>query len=825
MKKYIFLLLLLGFLIPTGTAQAAGTPVFNGSTILYKETGCGTSYPISNVGATPAWTDGSLATSSAISNGGCAYGGFGTVKNIDGYLVRLTTGATDRNMVIRFFDETKNLISTINGTMKGSSTTTDITPTNAYFFTITNTHGSSTTVFEVQLYEAPDTTAPAAPVLSASGANMSINLSWTIPADIDITSYQIFRGSTLITTITGRSNNLYTVTGLAPQSYNHTIKAVDASGNLSVSSNTATATATDTTPPTTPTNLVTNAIDNGMSLTWFPSTDNHMVSGYQVFLNGVLNQTVTTTTATVTSLINGTSYNFSVKAVDASGNLSGSISKNATPADNVSPLLNSDITPGTITDDTIEINFAASPSSDNLFYHVTRNNFSTYTTINHTTATSYSNTFTGLSSGATYTIKVRAVDDDGNYSIAKSINLTTTTTAPVTPSGLSISELDNELILSWSANTETDLSGYKVYLIGTAAPIATITQPTTTFEHTGLSNGVSKSYQITAYDIHGNESFQTAVISGTPVDLFPPFDVGGISTTSFTEYTYTFSWDPSPSSDIESYKIYKNSSLVDTQPHTGAPNYTYTATDLTPGITYIYKVNPVDDDGNELTTGTVGTIDVATIGTAPGAPTGLNATPAIGEIELSWFPNTETDLEGYKIYKLSGGSYTLLETTDLTSYTFTTSLDSDFSFVVAAYDVGGTISSYSGVITAAAIPSTPPPPFAGMVTPISGSAIVESGVSIVGAIKWILLIVLALIFAARYINTSKKAIGTNGTKKETTEQTEKPEKPLTKREKEQKRNRVKQEREKAKKEKTRVTTLNRDLRKKMSKSLGYKIYK
>jgi uncharacterized protein HemX len=112
-----------------------------------------------------------------------------------------------------------------------------------------------------------------------------------------------------------------------------------------------------------------------------------------------------------------------------------------------------------------------------------------------------------------------------------------------------------------------------------------------------------------------------------------------------------------------------------------------------------------------------------------------------------------------------------------------------------------------------------------MVTPISGSAIVESGVSIVGAIKWILLIVLALIFAARYINTSKKAIGTNGTKKETTEQTEKLEKPLTKREKEQERNRVKQEREKAKKEKTRVTTLNRDLRKKMSKSLGYKIYK
>jgi hypothetical protein len=825
MKKYIFLLLLLGFLIPTGTAQAAGTPVFSGSTILYKETGCGTSYPTTNVGATPAWTDGSLATASAISNGGCAYGGFGTVKNIDGYLVRLITGATDRNMVIRFFDETKNLIATFGGTMKGSNTATDITPTNAYFFTITNTHGSSTSVFEVQLYESPDTTAPAAPVLSAAGANMSINLTWTVPADIDVTSYRIFRGPTLITTITGRSNKSYTVTGLTPQSYNHTIKAVDASGNVSVSSNVATATATDTTPPTTPTNLVTNAIDNGMSLTWFPSTDNHMVSEYQVFLNGVLNQTVTTTTATVTSLLNGTSYNFSVKAEDASGNLSGSISKNATPADNVSPLLSADITPGTITDDSIEINFAASPSSDNEFYHVTRNNFSTYTTINHTTATSYSNTFTGLSSGANYTIKVRAVDDDGNYSIAKSINLTTTTTAPATPSGLSISELDNELILSWSANTETDLSGYKVYLIGTAAPIATITQPTTTFEHTGLSNGVSKSYQITAFDVHFNESFKTAVISGTPVDLFPPFDVGGISTTSFTEYTYTFSWDPSPSSDIESYKIYKNSNLVMTEPHTLAPNYSYTATGLTPGINYIYKVNPVDDDGNELTTGTVGTIDVATIGIAPAAPTGLNATPAIGEIELSWTANTESDLEGYKVYKLSGGTYTLIATTGLTSYTFTTSLDSDFSFVVAAYDVGGTISSYSGVITAAAIPSTPPPPFAGMVTPISGSAIVESGVSIVGAIKWILLIVLALIFATRYINTSKKAIGTNGTKKETTEQTEKTEKPLTKREKEQKRNRVKQEREKAKKEKTRVTTLNRDLRKKMSKSLGYKIYK
>jgi hypothetical protein len=246
-----------------------------------------------------------------------------------------------------------------------------------------------------------------------------------------------------------------------------------------------------------------------------------------------------------------------------------------------------------------------------------------------------------------------------------------------------------------------------------------------------------------------------------------------------------------------------------------------------PGITYIYKVNPVDDDGNELTTGTVGTIDVATIGTAPAAPTGLTATPAIGEIELTWTANTESDLQGYKVYKLSGGIYTLLETTDLTSYTFTTNLDSDFSFVVAAFDIGGTISSYSGVITAAAIPTTTPPPFAGMVEPITGSAVVESGMSLFNAIKWILLILLALWFAKKYFETSKKA-GEKTEKnnnKEEKQEPKKPEKPLTKREKEQERNRVKREREKAKKEKTRVTTLNRDLRKKMSKSLGYKVYK
>ena len=83
-----------------------------------------------------------------------------------------------------------------------------------------------------------DTTAPTAPTsLTASGTTQTTtNLSWTASTDnVAVTGYDVYRGTTLVTTVTGTS---YTATGLtAATAYTFSVKAKDAAGNISASSN------------------------------------------------------------------------------------------------------------------------------------------------------------------------------------------------------------------------------------------------------------------------------------------------------------------------------------------------------------------------------------------------------------------------------------------------------------------------------------------------------------------------------------------------------------------------------------------------------------
>ncbi len=98
-----------------------------------------------------------------------------------------------------------------------------------------------------------DTQAPTAPAnLTTSALSSSqINLSWSASTDnVGVSGYQVFRGGTLVGSPSGTSFN---DTGLnASTSYSYTVKAIDAAGNLSASSNTASAT---TSPISTNTNL------------------------------------------------------------------------------------------------------------------------------------------------------------------------------------------------------------------------------------------------------------------------------------------------------------------------------------------------------------------------------------------------------------------------------------------------------------------------------------------------------------------------------------------------------------------------------------------
>jgi chitodextrinase len=195
--------------------------------------------------------------------------------------------------------------------------------TNHIFFDVSNTN------FTITAGPVGDTIAPTAPTLSASGTTQTTtNLSWSGATDnVGVTGYDVYRGSTLLGSTTSTA---YAVTGLtASTAYTFSVKAKDAAGNISVSSNTVSITtlanAGDTTAPSTPTSLTASGTtQTTTTLNWTASTDNVGVTGYDIYSGASLLGNVAGTSANITGLVASTSYTFSVKAKDAAGNTSAS---------------------------------------------------------------------------------------------------------------------------------------------------------------------------------------------------------------------------------------------------------------------------------------------------------------------------------------------------------------------------------------------------------------------------------------------------------------------------------------------------------------------
>lgn len=111
-----------------------------------------------------------------------------------------------------------------------------------------------------------DITAPSIPLNLTSNAKTatSVSLTWTASTDnIGVTGYEVYRGTTLVTTATSTT---YNVTGLtASTAYSFSIKAKDAAGNKSASSSSLSVTTNATTTTPTKTELYLSEYVEGSS--------------------------------------------------------------------------------------------------------------------------------------------------------------------------------------------------------------------------------------------------------------------------------------------------------------------------------------------------------------------------------------------------------------------------------------------------------------------------------------------------------------------------------------------------------------------------------
>jgi len=188
-------------------------------------------------------------------------------------------------------------------TIPNSSTTTGrimVKGSNHIFFDVNNANitvnaGSGTV----------DTTAPTAPSLAASGTtSTATNLSWSGATDnVAVTGYDVYQGSSLIGSTASTS---YTVTSLTPSTtYSFSVRAKDAAGNVSSSSNTVSVTTLAGSTVSYCSASANNTADERIGNVKFGSINNTSTgtSGYENF------------TSVSTNVTRGTAYTISVTPV------------------------------------------------------------------------------------------------------------------------------------------------------------------------------------------------------------------------------------------------------------------------------------------------------------------------------------------------------------------------------------------------------------------------------------------------------------------------------------------------------------------------------
>jgi YD repeat-containing protein len=394
-----------------------------------------------------------------------------------------------------------------------------------------------------------DTTAPAAPTgLSATAASSTaINLSWTASTDnVGVTGYLVERcvtSSCTYSQVATPATTSFGDTGLtASTGYSYRVRATDAANNLSTYSNIGSATTqapSDTTAPSTPTGLHTTAVSaTEIDIAWTASTDNVGVQSYKVDRctgAGCSNfaQIATpwsTSLANTSGITSGGTYIYRVRAVDASGNISGyssTLTVVATAADTTAPTAPTGLTATTASSTAINLSWTA--STDNVGvtgYLVERclTSSCTYTQIATPTTTSYSDT--GLTGSTSYSYRVRAKDAANNFSGYSSTASATTqaagdTTPPTAPSGLTTTLVQSKRVdLSWVASSDTvGVTGYRVERAGSGCTSFTqVGTPTaTTFSDTTVSQLTTYCYRVWATDAANNPSGYSNIVTVTTV--------------------------------------------------------------------------------------------------------------------------------------------------------------------------------------------------------------------------------------------------------------------------------------------------------------------
>jgi fibronectin type 3 domain-containing protein len=272
-------------------------------------------------------------------------------------------------------------------------------------------------------------------------------------------------------------------------------------------------------PPPVPTGLAASTANAQVTLTWNATSG---ATGYYVkrsTTSGSETQIAaqSTTAYTDNAVTNGTKYYYVVSAYNSYGQSANSAEVSATPVAPPPPAPPTGLI-ATAGDTQVALTWTASASATS--YNVKRSTTSGsgYQTVGSATTPSFTNT--GLINGTTYYFVVTALSSSGESGPSSQVSATPAAALqpPAAPTGLTAAAGNAQVSLTWNASTGA--TSYHVKRSTTnGSGYAQIGAPTTTnFVDTGLANGTTYYYVVTALNTAG-ESGNSLQVSATPANV------------------------------------------------------------------------------------------------------------------------------------------------------------------------------------------------------------------------------------------------------------------------------------------------------------------
>jgi hypothetical protein len=591
---------------------------------------------------------------------------------------------------------------TVTASPGGASTSTDGTHTSAtvagltdgtsYTFTVTATNAVGTSAPSTASNAVVPLDVPGAPMnVSATAGAASAAVSWAAPVSNGsaIVDYTVTASPGGIAVTVPYTQTAASVTGLTDgASYTFTVVARNAVGTSvpSLPSNAVVPAGV----PGAPTSVVAVAGAGSASVTWSaPANNGNPITSYTVTAapGGAATTVFAQTSATVTGLLGGIAYTFTVTATNAIGTGPPSTASNSVIPPDV---------PGAPTNVTAiagaqsaAVTWSA-PANGNPItsYAVTASPGGAPSTID---GTQTSATVTGLANGTSYTFTVTATNAVGTSAASAPSNAVTPLAVPDAPTGARAVAGNQQASVAWTApsGNGSPIASYTV----TAAPggwSTSVDSSQTAAIVAGLTNGTSYTFTVTA--TNGVGSSPPSAASNAIVPAAVPGAPTGVSAAAGNQQATVMWAAPLASGDpITGYTVTAVPGGKWVQ--VSGAQTTATLTGLTNGISYTFTVQATNSSGTGAASAP--SLPVVPFG-IPAAPTSAHATSSGAELVASWTAAAAngSTITGYTVVVSPGGRTATTAGTQ-THTTIAGLAAGTYTFAVRATNAAGTGASSS----------------------------------------------------------------------------------------------------------------------------------